>query len=199
MRLDVRNDRQCIGEAHRDLARNQIDDCGPCAFVGDMHDVDSERGTEHHAGKMLGAAAAVRAVSQFSGPAFRECDQLAHGAGGCGRGHDQNVRCRAQQGNRRVSLDRIVRQLFVERGIDGFRSYCYTLFRDTVGRNAIRPAFYKTLPYDPIKAYAPVSLLGTAPNILVVPAATPVGTVRELVALAKSRPGKLTYGSNGIG
>jgi tripartite-type tricarboxylate transporter receptor subunit TctC len=75
----------------------------------------------------------------------------------------------------------------------------YTLLMANVGTNAINPALYKKLPYDPIKAYAPVSLLGTAPNILVVPAATPVGTVRELVALAKSRPGKLTYGSNGIG
>ena len=75
----------------------------------------------------------------------------------------------------------------------------YTLLMANVGTNAINPALYKKLPYDPIKAYAPVSLLGTAPNILVVPAATPAGTVRELVALAKSRPGKLTYGSNGIG
>ena len=75
----------------------------------------------------------------------------------------------------------------------------YTLLMANVGTNAINPALYKKLPYDPIKAYAPVSLVGTAPNILVVPAATPAGTVRELVALAKSRPGKLTYGSNGIG
>jgi tripartite-type tricarboxylate transporter receptor subunit TctC len=67
----------------------------------------------------------------------------------------------------------------------------YTLLMANVGTNAINPALYKKLPYDPIKAYAPVSLLGTAPNILVVPAATPAGTVRELVAL--------TYGSNGIG
>jgi len=75
----------------------------------------------------------------------------------------------------------------------------YTLLMANVGTNAINPALYKKLPYDPIKAFAPVSLLGMAPNILVVPAATPVSTVGELVALAKSRPGKLTYGSNGIG
>ncbi|HEV8519054.1 MAG TPA: tripartite tricarboxylate transporter substrate binding protein [Burkholderiales bacterium] len=75
----------------------------------------------------------------------------------------------------------------------------YTLLMANVGTNAINPALYKKLPYDPIKAFAPVSLLGMAPNILVVPAATPVSTVSELVALAKSRPGKLTYGSNGIG
>src|SRR5689334_5307977 len=75
----------------------------------------------------------------------------------------------------------------------------YTLLMANVGTNAINPALYKKLPYDPINAFAPVSLLGMAPNILVVPAATPVSTVGELVALAKSRPGKLTYGSNGIG
>lgn len=75
----------------------------------------------------------------------------------------------------------------------------YTLLMANVGTNAINPALYKNLRYDPVKAFAPVSQLGTAPNILVVPAATPVGTVSELVALAKSRPGKLTYGSNGVG
>ena len=75
----------------------------------------------------------------------------------------------------------------------------YTLLMANVGTNAINPALYKKLPFDPIKAFAPVSLLGMAPNILVVPATTPVSTVSELVALAQGRPGKLTYGSNGIG
>jgi tripartite-type tricarboxylate transporter receptor subunit TctC len=75
----------------------------------------------------------------------------------------------------------------------------YTLLMANVGTNTINPALYKKLPFDPIRSFAPVSLLGMAPNILVVPAATPVSTVSELVALAKSRPGKLTYGSNGIG
>jgi tripartite-type tricarboxylate transporter receptor subunit TctC len=75
----------------------------------------------------------------------------------------------------------------------------YTLLMANVGTNAINPALYKKIPYEPIAAYAPASLLGMAPNILVVPAAAPAATVAELVALAKNRPGTLTYGSNGIG
>ena len=75
----------------------------------------------------------------------------------------------------------------------------YTLLMANVGTNAINPALYKKLPYQPVKSYAPVSLLGTAPNFLVVPAASPANSVSELVALARKQPGKLTYGSNGIG
>jgi tripartite-type tricarboxylate transporter receptor subunit TctC len=75
----------------------------------------------------------------------------------------------------------------------------YTLLMANVGTNAINPALYRKLPYQPVKSYAPVSLLGTAPNFLVVPAAAPSNSVAELAALAKKHPGKLTYGSNGIG
>jgi tripartite-type tricarboxylate transporter receptor subunit TctC len=75
----------------------------------------------------------------------------------------------------------------------------YTLLMANVGTNAINPALYKKLPYHPVKSYAAVSLLGTAPNFLVVPAASPANAVSELVAMAKKQPGKLTYGSNGIG
>jgi tripartite-type tricarboxylate transporter receptor subunit TctC len=75
----------------------------------------------------------------------------------------------------------------------------YTLLMANVATNAINPALYRKLPYEPIKAYAPVSLLGVTANILVVPAASPASSVSELVTFAKSQPGKLTYGSNGIG
>jgi len=75
----------------------------------------------------------------------------------------------------------------------------YTLLMANVGTNAINPALYQKLPYQPVKSYAPVSLLGTAPNFLVVPAAAPASSVGALVAGAKKQPGKLTYGSNGIG
>lgn len=75
----------------------------------------------------------------------------------------------------------------------------YTLLMANVGTNAINPALYRKLPYEPVKSYSPVSLLGTAPNFLVVPAAAPANSVGELVAAAKRQPGKLTYGSNGVG
>lgn len=75
----------------------------------------------------------------------------------------------------------------------------YTLLVANVATNAINAALYKKLPYEPIKSYAPVSLLGSTANFLVVPAASPAANLNDLVALAKKQPGKLTYGSNGIG
>ncbi|MBY0268614.1 MAG: tripartite tricarboxylate transporter substrate binding protein [Burkholderiales bacterium] len=75
----------------------------------------------------------------------------------------------------------------------------YTLLVANVATNAINAALYKKLPYEPIKSYAPISLLGSTANFLVVPAASSAANLNDLVALAKKQPGKLTYGSNGIG
>jgi len=61
------------------------------------------------------------------------------------------------------------------------------------------PSLYKNVTYDPIKDFAPVSLLAHAPNILVVHPSLPVKTVRELIAFAKSRPGQLDYASSASG
>jgi tripartite-type tricarboxylate transporter receptor subunit TctC len=55
------------------------------------------------------------------------------------------------------------------------------------------------VPWDPVKDFAPVSLVASAPNVLVVHPSVPAKSVRELVALAKSRPGALNYGSGGLG
>ncbi|MGZ8268868.1 MAG: tripartite tricarboxylate transporter substrate binding protein [Burkholderiales bacterium] len=74
----------------------------------------------------------------------------------------------------------------------------YTLLMASIASHAINPALYPKIPYDPIKDFAPVSLLGTTANVLVVHPSTPAKTLKELVAYAKSKPG-LTYGSNGIG
>jgi len=63
---------------------------------------------------------------------------------------------------------------------------------------AINPSLYK-LPYDTVKDLAPISLLTVAPNIIVAHPSLPVDSVRELVALAKSKPGQLTYASPGSG
>jgi len=75
----------------------------------------------------------------------------------------------------------------------------YTLLIANVGTNAINPWLYKKLPYRPVDDYAPISMLGSVPNILVVHPSTPANSVSELIALAKARPGRLTYGSNGVG
>jgi tripartite-type tricarboxylate transporter receptor subunit TctC len=64
---------------------------------------------------------------------------------------------------------------------------------------SINPSLYATLPFDPQKDLAPVSLLAEAPFLLVVHPSLPARSVKELIALAKSKPGALTYGSGGNG
>jgi tripartite-type tricarboxylate transporter receptor subunit TctC len=63
---------------------------------------------------------------------------------------------------------------------------------------AVNPWLY-TLPYDPVKSFAPVSMLVAAPNVVTVNPSLPVNSIKELVALAKSKPGELQYASSGVG
>ncbi len=65
--------------------------------------------------------------------------------------------------------------------------------------HTIATSVYRKLPYDFQKDFAPVTTIAMVPNVLVINAATPARTVAELVALAKSQPGKLAFGSNGNG
>ncbi len=66
----------------------------------------------------------------------------------------------------------------------------------TFGANA---SLYKHLGFDPIKDFAPIALVGTQPNILVVNPALPVHNVKQLITLAKARPGELNYAGSGMG
>jgi tripartite-type tricarboxylate transporter receptor subunit TctC len=75
----------------------------------------------------------------------------------------------------------------------------YTLLVATVSTHAINPGVYKKLPYDPVKDFAPIAQVGVTPSILSVHPSIPVKDVKGLVALAKANPGKLTYGSAGLG
>lgn len=75
----------------------------------------------------------------------------------------------------------------------------HTLLVGTVGTHGINQSLYGRLPYDPIKDFAPVTLLALVPNVLVVHPSVPASNVKELLALAKSRPGKLNYASSGNG
>ena len=75
----------------------------------------------------------------------------------------------------------------------------YTLLLGSVSNIAMAPSQYKALPYDPTRDFAPVILLGGSPNVLVVNPALPANSVAELVALAKQKPGTLTYASAGNG
>jgi tripartite-type tricarboxylate transporter receptor subunit TctC len=63
---------------------------------------------------------------------------------------------------------------------------------------AFNSALYK-LPYDPAKAFVPVAMLGTGPNVLAVFPGLPVNSVKELIALAKAKPGQLNYAAAGVG
>src|SRR5713226_3188010 len=64
--------------------------------------------------------------------------------------------------------------------------------------HAVNPWLYK-LPYDPIKDFAPIGVMGSGPNVVVVHPSLPVNSIKELVALAKKEPGELQYASAGIG
>jgi tripartite-type tricarboxylate transporter receptor subunit TctC len=73
----------------------------------------------------------------------------------------------------------------------------YTLLVISVAYS-YNPAIYK-LPYDPVKAIVPVAMLGSGPNVLVVNPSVPAKSVKELIALAKAKPGQLNYATAGIG
>jgi tripartite-type tricarboxylate transporter receptor subunit TctC len=65
--------------------------------------------------------------------------------------------------------------------------------------HAINATLFKKLPYDPVNDFEPISLIATQPSVLVVNTAVPAKTVKELISLAKSRPGQLNYASSGNG
>jgi tripartite-type tricarboxylate transporter receptor subunit TctC len=64
--------------------------------------------------------------------------------------------------------------------------------------HAVSPWLYR-LPYDPIKAFSPVAVVASAPNVIVVHPSLPVHSVKELIALAKEKPGQVQYASAGVG
>lgn len=75
----------------------------------------------------------------------------------------------------------------------------YTVLMGNISTHGINVAVLKSLPYDPVKDFAPVSMLGTTPNVLVVHPAVPAATFKEFIAHVKANPGKIRYGSSGVG
>jgi tripartite-type tricarboxylate transporter receptor subunit TctC len=75
----------------------------------------------------------------------------------------------------------------------------YTLLVSTFSTHGTNPALYSQLGFDPVRDFTPVVLLVSNPNVLVVLASTPVRSVKELIALARSRAGEVTYSSGGSG
>lgn len=75
----------------------------------------------------------------------------------------------------------------------------YTILLSHLGPTAISPALKKSLPYDPLKDFAPISQVVSGPTLLCVRNDLPVKSVQELIDYAKANPGKLSYGSVGVG
>jgi tripartite-type tricarboxylate transporter receptor subunit TctC len=75
----------------------------------------------------------------------------------------------------------------------------YTLIMGNIGTHAINISLYKKLSYDPVKDFAPISQVAGLPLFLLVHPSVPVNSVKELIALAKSKPGELNFSSSGAG
>jgi len=75
----------------------------------------------------------------------------------------------------------------------------YTLLNCNSATHGVNPALNKKLPYDPVKQFSAIALIGSAPNVLLVPAASPLHTLPEFVAQAKAKPGALAVATAGIG
>ena len=75
----------------------------------------------------------------------------------------------------------------------------YTLTAGAVSTHAINAGLYKKLPYDPVRDFAPVALMAAVPNVLVVNPSLPAKSTKELIAIARQKPGALSYASAGAG
>ena len=75
----------------------------------------------------------------------------------------------------------------------------YTMVLGTIGPIAINPSLYKKMTYDPMRDLIPVSQAANALNVLVVHPSLPAKNVKEMIAIAKARPGQMNYGSSGPG
>ena len=75
----------------------------------------------------------------------------------------------------------------------------YTTMMATIGTHAINYSLYSKLPFHPIRDFTPIALVGESPNALVINPRVPANSIKELIALAKARPGELNYGSSGSG
>jgi tripartite-type tricarboxylate transporter receptor subunit TctC len=75
----------------------------------------------------------------------------------------------------------------------------YTILEGALSTHAVNVSLYSKMPYDPVKDFAPITLVAITPNVLVVNPSFPVNSVPELIAYAKAHPGKLSFGSGSNG
>jgi tripartite-type tricarboxylate transporter receptor subunit TctC len=75
----------------------------------------------------------------------------------------------------------------------------YTILEGALSTHAVNVSLYSKMPYDPVRDFAPITLVAVTPNVLVVNPSVPVNSVKELIAYAKANPGKLSFGSGSNG
>ena len=75
----------------------------------------------------------------------------------------------------------------------------YSIVMGAVATHAINPALYAKMPYDAVKDFAPVTLVASTPNVLIVPPQSPIKSAKELIDTARKNPGKLNFGSGSNG
>ena len=75
----------------------------------------------------------------------------------------------------------------------------YTILGGTISSHAINPSLYPKMPYDAVKSFVPITLIGTNPLVLIVPPSSTATTLKELLAQAKAKPGTITFASAGNG
>jgi tripartite-type tricarboxylate transporter receptor subunit TctC len=75
----------------------------------------------------------------------------------------------------------------------------YTILLSSIATHALSPNLYSRVPYDPVKDFSPITLLGIAPTVLVINNELPVKSLAELISAAKAKPGALAYASGGNG
>lgn len=153
------------------------------------------------AATLLGSLVAVSTVSAQSFPGKPVRIVVPSSAGG---GADTTARLLAQRlsdvfgqqvvvDNRPGAGNIIGTELVAKAAPDG-----YTLLL-AINNHAINASLYRKLPYDPVQDFAPISLLITAPHILVVHPSLPVRSIQDLIKLARAKPGQINYASAGNG
>jgi tripartite-type tricarboxylate transporter receptor subunit TctC len=122
-----------------------------------------------------------------------------------GGGADLIARLMAQKLSERLGQSFVVENRLGAGGVIAASSVAkatpdgYTLLVAASTQLAIQVTLHKTLPYDPAADFAPVALVASVPFVLIVNPSLPVHSVPELIALAKQKPGQLTFGSSGVG
>ncbi|HET9664894.1 MAG TPA: tripartite tricarboxylate transporter substrate-binding protein, partial [Burkholderiales bacterium] len=147
----------------------------------------------------LGQHATVFAQSTFPSKPIRIISPFAPGGGNdvlsraIGQKLSQNVKQQVIVDNRPGANGIIGTEVAARSAPDG-----YTIVLIPSG-HAVNASLHRKLPYDSIRDFTPITLVGSSPLILAVHPSLPVKSVKELTALAKARSGQLTYGSAGIG